>query len=474
MVSALFRSRGANKKGLMTNRWMIERHGKRLRSMALRLLLMIPMISGGMILSGWQFSRAGSIVVEEECPTASEDEPACMITTTSGERVCIDDLAAGQLALNREASDDAVKPLGGDIPAARVIVDPQPAYVGVAVDPINDIVVMADTNRKSVVSYDRNLGTSNSGETSNMRRQIIGPETNIGFVAGVAVDPGRRELYAVNNDIEDTMMVWSYDSEGNAKPSRLLAVPHQAWGVALSPSRNEIAVSIELQSAIVIYRREAIGLETPVRYLRGAQTGMADPHGIYWDDKNNEITVANHGNFRGLLKNAGNGCEQVAAANVPDEGSRCQPPAITFYAATAKGDEKPLRTIQGTRTQLDWPMGIDVDAAHDEVTVANNGDNSVLIFRRTATGDVAPLRALRGPRTGINRPMGVSIDPKHNEIWVSNFGDHTALVFAREASGNATPKRIIRSAPAGTVSSGFGNPMAVAYDSKREEILVPN
>jgi len=333
---------------------------------------------------------------------------------------------------------------------------------------------MADTNRKSVVSYDRNPSPSKSGETSEMRRQIIGPDTNIGFVAGVAVDPGRRELYAVNNDIEDTMMVWSYDAEGNAKPSRLLAVPHQAWGVALSPSRNEIAVSIELQSAIVIYRREAIGLEAPVRYLRGAQTGMADPHGIYWDDKNNELAVANHGNLRGLLKNTGMGCEQVAAANVPDEGGRFQPPSITFYSATAKGDEKPLRTIQGTHTQLDWPMGIDVDGVHDEVAVANNGDNSVLILRRTATGDVAPLRTLRGPRTGINRPMGVSIDPKNNEIWVSNFGDHTSLVFARDASGNATPKRIIRSAPASAPSSGFGNPMAVAYDSKREEILVPN
>src|SRR5207237_9705615 len=170
--------------------------------------------------------------------------------------------------------------IGGGLPRSRSIVDTHRAFVGVEVDPINDIVVMADTNRKSVVSYDRNLGPSNSGETSNMRRQIIGPETNIGFVAGVAVDPGRRELYAVNNDIEDTMMVWSYDAQGNAKPSRLLAVPHQAWGVALSPSRNEIAISIELQSAIVIYRREAIGLEAPVRYLPGAQPGLADPHGL--------------------------------------------------------------------------------------------------------------------------------------------------------------------------------------------------
>jgi hypothetical protein len=36
------------------------------------------------------------------------------------------------------------------------------------------------------------------------------------------------------------------------------------------------------------------------------------------------------------------------------------------------------------------------------------------------------------------------------------------------------PKRIIRNAPAGTPTVGFGNPMAVSYDTKRGEILVPN
>ncbi len=109
--------------------------------MTMRLLFMAAMILGSIILSGWHFSWADSIVAEEECPVAYQDDPSCMVNTTSGERVCIDDLAAGQPALNRQASDDAVKPLGGDIPAARSIVDPHPAFVGVAVDPINDIVV---------------------------------------------------------------------------------------------------------------------------------------------------------------------------------------------------------------------------------------------------------------------------------------------------------------------------------------------
>ncbi len=442
--------------------------------MTARLLLIFGVISLSLVFSGWQYSSAGPADAEE-CPSDDKSNQSCMVRTESGEEVCVNELKLGSKKDQKEQADsNKAKPLGGDIPAARSIVDPHPAFIGVAVDPANDIVVMTDTNRKSVVSYDRRLGRSKSDEPSRMRRQIIGPETNIGFVAGVAVDTARRELYAVNNDIEDTMMVWSYDAEGNAKPSRLLAVPHQAWGVALGPRRDELAISIELQNAIVVYRREAVGLEAPVRYIRGAQTGMADPHGVFWDEQHNEIAVANHGNFRGLVKDTGLGCMQVAAEDVPAEGGRFQPPSLTFYGATASGDEKPLRTIAGERTQLDWPMGIDIDATQDEVVVANNGDNSILIFRRTQGGDAAPLRVIRGSRTGINRPMGVSIDTKNHEIWVSNFGDHTALVFARDASGNVIPRRIIRSAPAGASSTGLGNPMAVAYDSTREEILVPN
>jgi hypothetical protein len=70
--------------------------------------------------------------------------------------------------------------------------------------------------------------------------------------------------------------------------------------------------------------------------------------------------------------------------------------------------------------------------------------------------------------------MGVAIDASNDELWVTNYSDHSALVFARASAGNAAPKRVVRNAPIGTPSVGFGNPGAVAYDSKRDEILVPN
>jgi len=42
------------------------------------------------------------------------------------------------------------------------------------------------------------------------------------------------------------------------------------------------------------------------------------------------------------------------------------------------------------------------------------------------------------------------------------------------ANGNTPPLRTIRSAPAGKVSLKFGKTQTLVYDSKREEILVPN
>ncbi len=70
--------------------------------------------------------------------------------------------------------------------------------------------------------------------------------------------------------------------------------------------------------------------------------------------------------------------------------------------------------------------------------------------------------------------MGVTFDTKNDELWVTNYRDHSALVFPRTATGNVAPRRVVRNAPAGAPAVGFGNPGAIAYDTRRGEILVPN
>lgn len=377
-------------------------------------------------------------------------------------------------ALSRSGADEPrSKPAPEDIPAVRIVADPYPAMNGIAVDPEKNLVVASDPNRKSLLLYDPSSKTSGRAATVPLR-QIVGPETYIGMVAGVIVDPQRQQIYTANNDIEDTVLVMPYAANGNAKPVRVLSVPHQAWGLAFGRSSDELAITVEILNGVVFYRREAKGVEAPVGVLRGPKTHLADPHGIYWDEANREIGVANHGNFRGVMRNTGGGCAPVAPETESVESGEFQPPSITIFSSEARDNEEPLRIIQGPRTKLDWPMGIAEDPVHDAILVANNGDNSILIFSRKSSGDAAPIRVIHGDRTGVNRPMGLAIDPKNDEIWVSNYGAHTALAFDSSTDGNVAPKRVLRSAPAGTPVPGFGNPMALAYDSKRGEILVPN
>lgn len=374
---------------------------------------------------------------------------------------------------------------GGDLAAVRCILDPYPTFSAIAVDPESNQVMIGDGHHKSLLIYDRTKGGKSgragrhSSDVTEPLRQIIGPATQLGFISGVAVDPISREVFAVNNDVEDNMAVFSYDAAGNLKPKRALGVPHGAWGISLSRSRDEMALSAhEEYNAVVVYRRDAKGGEAPLRSMRGPHTGLADPHGIYLDDVNNELVVANWGNWNVLTKTFYSGnyfaSGSQPAGSGPPTGGRFEPPSLTVYPITAEGDAKPVRIIQGPRTRLNWPSGIDLDSAANEIAVANNGDNSVLVFRRTDSGDAEPLRAIRGSRTGIDRPLAVAIDRKNNELWVANFGEHTAVVFDRMAQGNATPKRIIRNAPEGTPTAGFGNVISLAYDSKRDELLVPN
>ena len=369
---------------------------------------------------------------------------------------------------------------GADLAPVRMVVDPYPSFNGVVVDPVNDLVMMSDTNRKSLLLYSRLAGRPRSTEPAAPLQQIMGPETGIGFVAGVAMDPVHRELFTVNNDVEDRMVVFDYDARGNLKPKRLLYVPHQSWGIAFNKKRDEIALSVQTPNMYVVFRRDAQKFDPPIRSVRGPKTGMADPHGIYFDETHHEVFVANHGNFRpGELITAYTAYDaresrQERSGDAFSETARGRfvPSSVTVYDGDARGDVAPLRTIAGPLSQIDWPMGVAVDEANNEILVANNGDSSVLVFDRTASGNVQPKRVIRGPATGIKGPMGVAI--AKDEIWVANFGDHTALVFPRLAAGNMAPRRILRNAPAGKETSGFGNPYSVAYDTKREEILVPN
>jgi DNA-binding beta-propeller fold protein YncE len=229
---------------------------------------------------------------------------------------------------------------------------------------------------------------------------------------------------------------------------------------------------------VVVYKKDAKDEERPIRLIQGDQTDLADPHGIALDMARNWIFVANHGSTHLVRPDLGPKPEipnwpLTRGYSVPGSG-RLLPPSITVFERTAGGDVKPLRVISGPATRLNWPAQIFFDQAHDELFVANDGDHSVLVFRGTATGNAAPIRVIQGSTTGLANPTGVWVDTMHDEVVVSNMGNHSATIYPRTGSGDIAPLRTVRAAPAGKQALAIGNPGAVAYDSTRDQLLVPN
>lgn len=370
---------------------------------------------------------------------------------------------------------------------ARTIRDAYPAFASVAVDMERNEVVMTDENLFQVLVYDRTENTAAGAAASAPKRVIVGENTNIEFQSGVYVDQKTGDIYAANNDTRDTLVVFKHGSSGDVKPIRQVETPHGTFGVVVDEVHDELFMTEQHDSALVVYRKGATQEESPIRFLQGAKTGLQDPHGIALDPRDDVLFVANYGYTHdvALTDTPKTGVNQSDNRHnkdnwplgrefaVPGSGT-INPPSITVYARTARGNAAPVRKIQGPDTGLNWPTGLAFDHQQRELFVANDAAHEILVFDAAAQGNVRPKRMLKGSKTKLANPTSVFADTKNRELWVANFGGHSATVYDLAASGDATPKRIIRNAPEGTPSLMIGNPGAVGYDAKREEILVPN
>ena len=369
----------------------------------------------------------------------------------------------------------------------RDIRDAYPAFAAIAVDMARNEVVMTDENLFQVLVYDRTENTPAGAEASKPKRVIVGEQTNIEFQSGVYVDQKTGDIYAANNDTRDTLVVFKHGASGDVKPIRQVETPHGTFGVVIDEVHDELFMTEQHDSALVVYRKGATQEESPIRFLQGSKTGLQDPHGIALDPKEDVLFVANYGSTHdvALTDKPKTGVNQADNREgkknwplgrefaVPGSGT-INPPSITVYRRTAQGDTAPVRKIQGNATGLNWPTGLAFDPQTNELFVANDASHEILVFDGKASGNARPKRILKGSATKLANPTGVFADTKNRELWVANFGGHSATVYDISASGNTAPKRVIRNAPEGTPSLMIGNPGAVGYNPNREEILVPN
>jgi DNA-binding beta-propeller fold protein YncE len=372
---------------------------------------------------------------------------------------------------------DAAKPAAGGKPTnadrapLRTIRDPNPAFSAIAVEPQSNMLVVTDENLFRVLEFDRRDSTPPAARMTEPKRVIGGTRTKVEMICGVYIDPKTLETYILNNDTQNWVAIFSKNAQGNAAPDRYLVPPGgHTFGIAVDEVRQEMYFSIQAQNDVAVYRKSATGQEPPLREINGDDTHLEDPHGIAVDTKLNLLFVANHGSVarRGPQKAPGRPGEELLGTGKFD------PPSITVYPRDAKGNARPLRIIEGPKTRLNWPAQIAVDEDAGELYVANDMDHSVIVFGVTDQGDTAPRRTIRGSKTGILNPTGIALDRKNKEIWVANMGNHSATAFPMSAHGDVAPVRTIRGGPADELALMIGNPGGVGYDTKREQILVPN
>ena len=122
-----------------------------------------------------------------------------------------------------------------DVMPARGVFDPYPTFGGLAIDPTAGRAFFSDSSLSGVLSYATTAG-GNTAAITDPQTHILGPDTGIGFIAGVAVDPERKEVYTANND-GGGVVIFSYDQTGAVRPVRGLETPHQSWGITLSGPR---------------------------------------------------------------------------------------------------------------------------------------------------------------------------------------------------------------------------------------------
>ncbi|HWP84071.1 MAG TPA: hypothetical protein VNN17_02685, partial [Terriglobia bacterium] len=390
--------------------------------------------------------------------------------------------SAAENSADRAAEREAVRRR----PPLRVIKDQYASYSAVAVDPVRDEVVLSDESLFQILVYDRLTNTPPQATMSEPKRIIGGLDTKVDYICGLYIDPASGDIYAINNDTVDTMVIFNREAKGNVPPTRELYTPHGTYGIAVHEQDEELFLTIQHDSAVVVFNKWAEKDDPPLRYLQGDKTGLADPHGIALDPQRGLMYVANFGSVHSHDEKLNNPSRPMYSrgegkpnwpltrnAALPGSG-RFYPPSITVHSKDAKGNTPPLRKIQGPKANLDWPTGLAYDPVANELFVTNDMRDEVAVFDGDADGDVAPKRVIRGPKTMIKNPTGVWVDRQNQELWVASFGNYTATVFPLDAAGDVAPKRVIRSGPLGKRALMIGNPHPVAYDSKREQILVPN
>ena len=122
----------------------------------------------------------------------------------------------------------------------RKIHDPYAGYSAIAVDAVNNEVVITDETLFRVLAYDRLANTPPTATMTEPKRIIGGVKTQMEFQCGLYIDPNNGDIYAINGDTVEKAVIFSRKAKGDVAPDRTFVTPHGTAGIVVDEARQDL------------------------------------------------------------------------------------------------------------------------------------------------------------------------------------------------------------------------------------------
>jgi hypothetical protein len=158
----------------------------------------------------------------------------------------------------------------GDVAPIRILEGPDTQLANVeslAVDPVNNILVVGFHKNKSANNPDGTILVFNRTDSGNVKPRAVihGPKTGIVRINQMAVYPPKRLIVATmpgNVDMMESpeafLGVWTYDDQGDIEPKWKFPIGPKTtlkkpFGVVLNPKHKEVIISDMRLNGVVVF-----------------------------------------------------------------------------------------------------------------------------------------------------------------------------------------------------------------------------
>ena len=196
---------------------------------------------------------------------------------------------------------------GGDVAPARILKTPHRNFASGLDEEKNELFVTIQYPPKVVV-YRKDA----AGDEKPLR-VLEGPHTLLHDTHGLALDLKRKLMIVASwgNSSDPnvagsgkvyppSIAVYSLDANGDTAPLRVIQGPQTqldwAGGMALDAESGDLYVANDVGGSILVFKETDDGDVAPTRVIKGPKTGMNHPAGISLDAKNREVWISNMGN----------------------------------------------------------------------------------------------------------------------------------------------------------------------------------